>query len=460
MPSYLSLACTVNGYSITTNYDPERLAKSRDTSPHRPTEHVHDTLATYAVQNNLLSPPNLVPLPMQKINKQSPTMSQHTVTSHHFIEKHFSTSTTTSYVSSKQTKCFTSSNGNSKDTIDACFERKYMNGKQEVTSKTNGSECKSFIQQRVERLYGPGALAQGFFVSKRRQNMSFDPSNNVETNKIEVHSKSMSDELLDNSTSECNMKQSCSSPSLPVLRHLTPEFRAQLPMLSPRRGVDSSMPKSSTVPVLSVNGHTPSNGNTYGCHTKEKEDIAIGVKDGHHFIKVLDEEAKGLLELADKAELDLNIETLPEDAKGVLRSTTGKARLLVSQKMQQFKGLCTNNITQVEGVAFPTTNEDLQGFWDMVMLQVDQVDNLFKELETLKANNWIEKKKIVDNVDRVGNNVKSRKAPVVRVQSAAAEEARKKREQQRKQMLEDRRKAMRDQKANSKSIEIFVPNSS
>lgn len=46
----------------------------------------------------------------------------------------------------------------------------------------------------------------------------------------------------------------------------------------------------------------------------------------------------------------------------------------------------------MEGEAFPTTNEDLQGFWDMVMLQVDQVDTLFKELKTLKANNWQEVK--------------------------------------------------------------------
>ncbi|VEN54049.1 unnamed protein product, partial [Callosobruchus maculatus] len=34
LPSYLSLACTVNGYSTTTNYDPVRLARSRDASPH------------------------------------------------------------------------------------------------------------------------------------------------------------------------------------------------------------------------------------------------------------------------------------------------------------------------------------------------------------------------------------------------------------------------------------------
>lgn len=37
---------------------------------------------------------------------------------------------------------------------------------------------------------------------------------------------------------------------------------------------------------------------------------------------------------------------------------------------------------------FPTTSEDLAGFWDMVMLQVVQVYGVFEELEELKKNNW------------------------------------------------------------------------
>lgn len=73
------------------------------------------------------------------------------------------------------------------DTIDACYksnghakfvsevvERKaFANGigatmkksfSHQFKETSIGSERKSFIQQRVERLYGPGALAQGFFI--------------------------------------------------------------------------------------------------------------------------------------------------------------------------------------------------------------------------------------------------------------------------------------------------------
>lgn len=478
LPSYLSLACTVNGYCTTTNYDPVRLARSRDTSPHRPHEnHAQDNL-TYAVHNNLLSPPNLVPLPMQKY-----TMAEQTITHHH---QEFYTSTK-SYISKES---FASSIY-SKDSVDSCLEKKYTNGVQNqklskkvisesVEYKSSSNENKSFIQQRVERLYGPGALAQGFLVINRQKNRSTEWDSEKSFNSSyenDSHSKSMCDKLHADDASDANMKQSTSSPSLPVLRHLTPEFRAQLPMMSPRRMAangDSSMQKSTTFPTIldSVNGDAvEENGKApvlNGC-SHHKTDVVLNngqeqsdVKDGHYFLQVLDREAERLLALGDKAEEELKAEGLSEDTKGFLRSASGKARLLVSQKMQQFKGLCTNNINQVEGNAFPTTNDDLQGFWDMVMLQVHQIDDLFKEMEELKANNWVEKKKTVDVIDsKVSNNNKVRKPAAPRVQSAGAEEARKKREAQRKQMIEDRRKAMRQQKQMPRqSIEIYVPESS
>ena len=38
---------------------------------------------------------------------------------------------------------------------------------------------------------------------------------------------------------------------------------------------------------------------------------------------------------------------------------------------------------------------DLQGFWDMVKLQVDNVDDMFAEIELLRDNGWQELPKIV-----------------------------------------------------------------
>lgn len=96
----------------------------------------------------------------------------------------------------------------------------------QVISNTPSSE-KSFIQQRVERLYGPGALAQGFFFkrSTTRLNISDNVSNKSSNN---------NDVSVENANTEESLK------NLPVLRHLRPEFRAQLPVVSPRRPTDGS----------------------------------------------------------------------------------------------------------------------------------------------------------------------------------------------------------------------------
>ncbi|XP_056634161.1 uncharacterized protein LOC130443505 isoform X1 [Diorhabda sublineata] len=492
LPSYLSLACTVNGYSTTTHYDPLRLAsRSRDVSPHRiDTDHQSvQKVSTFSIQNNLLSPPNIVPLPTLKMEN---ALTQH--------RNEFYSSLKTSTYMSKQSYSsgIFSSITQSKDTTDSCLENGHQTiqnkcvsfestsmtdtgGQRKCVSETsmkqeysNGSETKSFIQQRVERLYGPGALAQGFFITKPQKSRLNESDSKTHAPVGDKHSKSMNDNLLEEDDDvEYGMKQSTSSPTLPVLRHLRPEFRAQLPMISPRRGQQleiTTIQKSITVPklinVVKVNGH--SKANEAETISDVKEDVngtcndksVIVEKDGHYFLKILEDQTKRLLELAARVESDMSSPDLSEEVIGKLRSASGKARLLVSQKMQQFKGLCTNNINRTAGEAFPTTNEDLQGFWDMVMLQVDQVDAIFKEIDVLRNNNWKEPAKI--EVKNTQNGTAKPKKAVTRIRpsSAANEEARKQREIERKRMIEEKRKAMKTAQQSKPTIEIFVPEAS
>ncbi|XP_048523237.1 uncharacterized protein LOC109536235 [Dendroctonus ponderosae] len=483
LPSYLSLACTVNGYSTTTNYDPVRLARSRDASPHR-IDHANHYLteqpsAAYSVTNNLLSPPNLVPLPTPKTTIES-TMSDEALRAHQPKDYYCYTKTVTFF--SNESHHFSNSLDPSKDATDACVRQssklfaysRTMDGNIDSTtiSKefTNGKETKSFIQQRVERLYGPGALAQGFFVSKRQKNrLSESEDANTQLN------KTIPEKLSDEENLEPVMmrQEGNSNASLPVLRHLRPEFRAQLPLASPKKVADVQVLKSVTVPKLTdaakVNGVATSrancidelpvikqNGNVDSGAVKEDS----SEKDGHYFLKILDEQSNRLLALADRVDDDIENPNLSEEIIGKLRSASGKAKLLVSQKIQQFKGLCTNNINQCAGEAFPTTNQDLQGFWDMVMLQVDQVDRIFEDIDTLRQNNWIEDTTTKEEVKTNGASSKPRKIVSKPKMNAAAEQARKMREEQRKKMMEDRRKAMKAQQSSQPSIKIFVPESS
>lgn len=98
-----------------------------------------------------------------------------------------------------------------------------------LLDSSSGSE-KSFIQQRVERLYGPCALAQGFFF-KRSSTGSPRPASADVTAKSANNNNNVS---LNNSDAEDSLR------SLPVLRHLRPEFRAQLPVVGPRKPTDGS----------------------------------------------------------------------------------------------------------------------------------------------------------------------------------------------------------------------------
>lgn len=117
----------------------------------------------------------------------------------------------------------------------------------------------------------------------------------------------------------------------------------------------------------------------------------------------------------------------------------------------------------------------------MVMLQVNQIDELFNNLETLKANNWvvsfknsqtsssvlteyflqvIEEKNVSETKPR-GKLIAKRVIPTTK--TANSELQRTKREAQRKLMLEQRRKAMLEKKNNNKineNVEIFVAETS
>ena len=63
-----------------------------------------------------------------------------------------------------------------------------------------------------------------------------------------------------------------------------------------------------------------------------------------------------------------------------------QAQLLMKQKLKQYIQL----VGQAEhgGGEQPTKVEDLQGFWDMVYFQVEDILKKFQGLESLEKNNW------------------------------------------------------------------------
>lgn len=548
-PSYLNLACSVNGYTNLTTYDSklrQDINKSREASPIRPITHTYQ----YRTENNSL----LVPVPVSANKLLVPTFGPHDTRTdltakapskahtdpylassplHVYMAAENKqlkndflgpsmTTTSRSYISN-ESKNFASSMLHQKDEVDnakelTTFKSSYSETNFRKTVTTNGKESrfvssesytissngmskrveitkengekltspmKSFIQQRVERLYGPGALAQGFFNQKRHKLKSLsdedepkvltEKSMNCPSERFVTPRKSESFES-ENMYSSPNGE---SDVSLPVLRHLRPEFRAQLPILSPKKSVkpELSPQKPENIPVPEKTEAKPSDMITNGVSVINLDDskqndavvcvnepvvsvngeksngVKEPVKDGHYFLDLEKKETERLLALsvtADKELENLQNQDVSEEILGLLRSASGKARLLATQKMQQFEGLCYNNINERLDEPFPTTVEDLQGFWDMVCLQVKNVDALYEHIAQLKANNWQEVSPPQPRVAAAAPGAAA--APLAaRARRAAppasnerARRAAEKREADRKAMLEHRRRVARE----------------
>ncbi|KAF4522822.1 hypothetical protein B566_EDAN008084 [Ephemera danica] len=519
-PSYVSLSCSVSGYTRATNYSSSRL---RDPSP-------------CARQTGGGSPSPLLLARTSPAHRSTgrlinPGPPPPTMNGHH--------ADTVDCASVKLNGQSSSSVGNmmhfSKQTYISHMGPSSMYNessswhssqvKQPEGGMSNGAAAntsKSFIQQRVERLYGRGALAQGFFrntkVSTTTNGTSGSHTISQEHTNGEHHSESANSNF----------------PELPVLRLLRPEFREQLsigqPSLhpwwkqrqSPPRACNGTSPTTSPrehiIPVT-IESDCNANQKASGCAKEVPQkvvatekvdepggdlassvvsvcDVAIqaqeipcdlqpaapevvpavpvassskpesdgNAKDGHYFLQLLNKETQRLLAMAAETEVELEAKPdLPEEVSGKLRAAIGQARLLVRQKLQQFEGLCHRNLTQSGEEQFPTTCDDLAGFWDMVQLQVAHVDSLFQELKEMKERGWQE---VSPRLEVKNGKPKGRRSTTstsgtpknTPKLSEKAQEAARLRDEQRKKMMEERRKTAKLQKkAEEGSVEIFAP---
>ncbi|KAM4666421.1 disks large-associated protein 5 [Amazona ochrocephala] len=114
-----------------------------------------------------------------------------------------------------------------------------------------------------------------------------------------------------------------------------------------------------------------------------------GIREQDHdvpyFRNILRSETESLmsqcLQWDGKLELDI-----PEDAKDLIRTTTGQTRLLLAERFEQFEGLVDN--CEFKRGEKETTCTDLDGFWDMVNFQIRDVNEKFNNLKKLQDNEW------------------------------------------------------------------------
>lgn len=135
----------------------------------------------------------------------------------------------------------------------------------------------------------------------------------------------------------------------------------------------------------------------------KSDDVREQEHDVPYFRNILRSETDRLmsqcLQWDGKFELDI-----PEDAKDLIRTTIGQTRLLIAERFKQFEGLVDN--CEFKRGEKETTCTDLDGFWDMINFQIEDVNKKFDNLQKLQDNKWqpvavpgkVVKKKTVPNV--------------------------------------------------------------
>ncbi|KAI3357539.1 hypothetical protein L3Q82_015953 [Scortum barcoo] len=187
------------------------------------------------------------------------------------------------------------------------------------------------------------------------------------------------------------------------------------------------------------------------------------LRDGNWFLKLLQAETGRMEGWCQQMEQETKDNKLSEEVLGTIRSAVGSAQLLISQKFEQFRGLCNENLN-VNANPRPTA-QDLAGFWDLLQLSIEDISMKFDELYQLKANNWQlpekpekknENKQLPSSVPKKQSKPKLSAGKDRSVDSAVD----KQRQEARKRLMAAKRAASVRQNSateSADSIEIYVP---
>jgi len=108
------------------------------------------------------------------------------------------------------------------------------------------------------------------------------------------------------------------------------------------------------------------------------------------FRSILESETSKLTQMCDRwvIKLEEANENLTPEIQGEIRSIVGQGRLVMAERFGQFSGLVDN--CEFKKGEKETTCTDLQGFWEMIYIQVDDVYQKFSQLEALESRGWVE----------------------------------------------------------------------
>ncbi|KAK5618169.1 hypothetical protein CRENBAI_021230 [Crenichthys baileyi] len=184
------------------------------------------------------------------------------------------------------------------------------------------------------------------------------------------------------------------------------------------------------------------------------------LRDGNWFLKLLQAETGRMEGWCQQMEQETKDNKLSEEVLGTIRSAVGSAQLLMSQKFEQFRGLCNKNLN-VNANPRPTA-QDLAGFWDLLQLSIEDISMKFDELYQLKANNWQLPEKKDENKQLPSSVPKKQSKPRLSTGKDRSVDSAvdKQRQEARKRLMAAKKAASVRQNSateSADSIEIYVP---
>lgn len=122
---------------------------------------------------------------------------------------------------------------------------------------------------------------------------------------------------------------------------------------------------------------------------KVSSEDSANLLSGEHFRKLFIKSRDSLQKRATEASEFLNNgEEIPEIAADALRLAVGKANLLMSKKLKTFEELIEKNLRPIEGDTQPAKIDDLSAYWDLVRMEISDVERLFSDVDVLQKNGW------------------------------------------------------------------------
>ncbi|XP_043108954.1 disks large-associated protein 5 isoform X2 [Puntigrus tetrazona] len=186
------------------------------------------------------------------------------------------------------------------------------------------------------------------------------------------------------------------SPSFLSDGNVEPTFPSPPKPVLPTPSVSSSPPPPSTPPNHPAN--PPSVSSTPPAPSSPQLSISTAPSpplaplepqhDVAYFRAVMVSETERLTGLSELWESRFDDTSIPEETRDQMRTVVGQARLLMKERFGQFSGLVDDcDFCRGEKI---TTCTDLQGFWDMVYFQVEDVNKKFNALKEAEAREWKE----------------------------------------------------------------------